>query len=350
LSAPAEIATTNKAAGPAKPIVCAPARLKRHGRRGYTAGMKLIVVTPAGREKYLRLLSHHILKSTDVAEWHLWDNCRNEADRAYLHRLAASDPRCRLKQLPGADGGWNIIGAFFQFCDDPDALYLRLDDDIVFIEDGFLARFVKRAEAERGKAVWFSPVVINNGVCNFLLKHFARVSIEGPITCQAMCPFAWRYAEFPEALHPAFIEAVRSGRLGDFRVPDRDVRLSRHSINAVGFFGAEKLALGDLFMPPGWKDEEEWLSAVLPAKLDRPGTIFGDLLVAHFSFYTQERRLLQTDILERYYALAGLPAPRYDKPVDKVRLKDRLRPWRKPRSHAPEYKVTLPEDGPALRS
>jgi hypothetical protein len=312
--------------------------------------MKLIVVTPAGREKYLRLLSHHILKNSDVAEWHLWDNCRNEADRTYLHKLAASDPRCRLKQLPGADGGLGIIGSFFSFCDDPDALYLRLDDDIVFIEDGFFARFVKRAEAERGKSVWFSPLVINNAICGFLMKHFARVSISGPITCQAMCPHSWPFPQFPEALHPVFVEAVRTGRLDDFRTPDREVKLSHFSVNALGFFGAEKLALGDQFMPPGCLAEEEWLSAVLPARLDRPGKIFGDLLVAHFSFHPQERRLLQTDILEQYYALAGLPAPHYDKPVDKVRLKDWLRPWRKPRGYAPEYKIVLRDKPAASRA
>ena len=305
--------------------------------------MKLIVITPAGREKYLRLLSHYILKSPEVAEWQLWDNCRNETDRAYLHALAASDPRCKLKQLSGADGGWGIIGNFFRFCDDPDALYLRFDDDVVFIEDCFFARFVERALAERGKAIWFAPIVVNNAICNFLLKHFSRVAISGPITCQAMCPFSWAYPNFPEALHPVFINAARQGRLDDFRVPDREMKLSRFSINALGFFGAEKVALGDLFLPPGYLAEEEWLSAILPTKLDRAGKIFGDLLVAHFSFYTQEHRLLQTDILDGYYRLAGLPIPQFERPVDKVRLRDRLRPWRTQKNDAPQYKVSLRE-------
>jgi hypothetical protein len=303
--------------------------------------MKLIVVTPAGREKYMRLLSHYVLGSPDVAEWQLWDNCRNESDRAYLRTLAGSDHRCRLKQLPDANGDNQAIGSFFQFCDDPDALYLRLDDDIVFIEEDFFSKFTARAMAERGRAIWFAPIVINNAICGFLLQQFSRVVISGPITCQAMCPHAWAYPNLPEALHPVFIEAVRSGRLGDFRVPDRDVRLSRFSVNAIGFFGAEKIALGDTFLPPGCTEEEEWLSAVLPAKTDRPGMIFGDLIVAHFSFYTQENRLLQTGILDAYYALAGLPAQQFKRPAEKVRLKDRLRPWRKRKSNAPQYQVSL---------
>ena len=304
--------------------------------------MKLIVVTPAGREKYLRLLSHHVLKSPEVYEWHLWDNCRNEADRAYLQRLAASDPRCKIKTLPNADGTINVIGRFFRFCDDADALYLRLDDDVVFLEEGFLPGFKARAMAEKGAALWYAPLIINNAVCSSLIKNLSRVLIEGPLTCQAMCPFSWAHASFPEALHPVFIEAVRTNRLGDFRVPDREVRLGRFSINAIGFFGSDVLDIGELFYPPPGNDEEEWLSATLPAKLDRPGKVFGDLVAAHFSFFTQEQRLLQTSILDDYYALAGLPAPLYEKPVVRMRLKDRLRPWRKPRNRGPDYRISLP--------
>ena len=304
--------------------------------------MKFIVVTPAGRERYLRLLSHYVLGSPFVSEWHLWDNCRNPQDRAYLHALAASDPRCKLKQLPGADGNFGIIGAFFRFCDDPDTFYLRLDDDVVHIEDGLFEHMLERATALRGSAIWFAPLIINNAVCAALMKQLARVRIEGPISCQAMCPYAWAHADFPIALHPVYIEAAQSGRLSDFHIPDREIRASRFSINAIGFFGADKLALGDMFMPPGMLAEEEWLSASLPVRMNTCGKVLGNMTVAHFSFYTQERRLLQTDILDRYYSLAGLPVPLYEKPVDGKRLKDMLRPWKKPKtSDRPSYRISL---------
>jgi hypothetical protein len=302
--------------------------------------MKLIVVTPAGRERYLRLLSYYVLGSPEVVEWQLWDNCRTESDRRYLQELAASDPRCRIKELPGANGNLGVIGEFFRFCDDPEALYLRLDDDIVFVEPGFFEKFKAKAMAAKGSALWFSPLVINNVICASLLQHFSRVVINGPITCQAMCPYAWAHASFPKAMHPVFIEAVRQGRLADFRVPDRDIRLSRFSINAIAFFGSDIARLGELFHHHRGA-EEEWYSVVLPAKLDTCGRIFGDLVVSHFSFYTQERKLLQTKILDAYYSLASLPVPDYEKPVDRKRLKDVLRPWRRPKSTEPEYAISL---------
>jgi hypothetical protein len=308
--------------------------------------MKLIVVTPAGRERYLRLLSHHVLKSPDVHEWQLWDNCRNDSDRAYLRQLAASDPRCIIKTLPHANGGFNVIGDFFRFCDDPDAFYLRLDDDVVFIEDGFFQRFMARVTAERGSAIWYAPMIINNAICNSLLKQLSGVRIEGPLTSQASCEFSWAHASFPQTLHPVFVEAVRTGQLEAFRVPDREIRLSRFSINAIGFFGSDIVGLGDRFHPPSG-DEEEWLSVTLPTKLDRPGKIFGDLIVAHFSFYTQERQLLRTNILDSYYHLIGLAPPSYQKPP--IRLRDRLRQWRRGRraSTPPSYTISLPARIPA---
>ncbi|MBZ9676949.1 hypothetical protein [Mesorhizobium sp. ES1-1] len=302
--------------------------------------MKLIIVTPAGRERYLRLLSHHVLKCPDVDEWHLWDNCRNEADRAYLQHLAAADPRCKIKTLPHADGTFNVIGDFYQFCDDSDAFYLRLDDDVIFVEDGFFPKFMARVMAERGSALWYAPLIINNAICNSLIKQLSRVRVDGPLTCQASCQFSWAHASFPQALHPVFVEAVRTGRLDDFRVPDRDIGLSRFSINALGFFGSDIVDLGDAFHPIG--DEEEWLSATLPMKLGRPGKIFGDLIVAHFSFYTQERQLLRTNILDSYYQLAGLAPPIYEK--HPIRLRDRLKQWRRGRraSRPPRYTISLP--------
>lgn len=291
----------------------------------------------------MRLLSHYVLGSPEVTEWQLWDNCRTDSDRAYLQQLAASDPRCVIKRLPSADGSTRNIGDFFRFCDDTEALYLRLDDDIVFTEPGFFERFKQRVLAARGEALWFSPLVVNNAICSALIQNLSKVRVKGPITMQAMDPFSWAHASFPIAMHPVLMEAARRGRLDDFRVPDREVRGGRFSINAIAFFGDEIAALGDLFEPPN-QNEEEWYSAVLPMKLNRPGKILGDLLVSHFSFYTQEQELLETTILEDYYRLAGLPTSNLNKPRPKRRGLRRLL-WQlrkqKQRGPVPAYSISL---------
>jgi hypothetical protein len=85
------------------------------------------------------------------------------------------------------------------------------------------------------------------------------------------------------------------------------------SINCIGFFGADVARLGDLFCPLG-VDDEEWISGVLPLLTRRVGRVLGGNTVAHYSFYTQEFVLNQTDILDKYYSQAGVfrrhPFPR----------------------------------------
>ncbi len=49
---------------------------------------KIVVVTPAGRRAYLELLSKYVIDDADIDEWHLWDNCRLQADRYHINQLA----------------------------------------------------------------------------------------------------------------------------------------------------------------------------------------------------------------------------------------------------------------------
>jgi hypothetical protein len=54
-------------------------------------------------------------------------------------------------------------------------------------------------------------------------------------------------------------------------------------------------------------DDEEWISAVLPSLTGKPGRIIGNLVVSHFSFFTQEEDLLRTGLLQDYADLVGVP-------------------------------------------
>ena len=51
-------------------------------------GKRIVVVTPAGRERYLRLLAAHVLSSPLVDDWHLWLNTRDDGDLAFMAALS----------------------------------------------------------------------------------------------------------------------------------------------------------------------------------------------------------------------------------------------------------------------
>lgn len=265
--------------------------------------MKVIVVTPAGRRRYLELLAKYVLGDPGVAEWQLWDNCRDPADRTYIESLA--DPRIKIVSLPDSKGDNRSINKFYRTMTDPDAFYVKLDDDICYLPPGFFGRFAAKAAAGKENAIWFSPVVINNAICSWLLSFHRKIQSSHPLSCLASCEIGWRNPEFAVLLHRAFLERLEANRVESLHIPDATMTMGRFSINCLGVFGRDRNALGDAFCPLD-VDDEEHISAFLPMLTKRPGQIIGDEVVAHFAYYTQERVVLDTDILARYYQFEAM--------------------------------------------
>lgn len=275
--------------------------------------LRIIAVTPAGRRAYLELLAHYVLADDSIDEWQLWDNCRTDDDRAFLAVLAERHPKIRIVTGEGARGRNGSINQFYRHCAVAGDFFIKLDDDIVWLPPGFGGALAARAVAERGRYSWWSPVVVNNAICTWLMKVAGRLETKRWIAALADDATGWRSPDFAEALLGAFLDAASAGQLDRFETPDAQVSLGRYSINCIGFFGDDVLRLGEQFCPLR-VDDEDWISATIPARTGRPGRVIGNLLACHFAFYTQEMRLLRTGLLDRFYALAGLqrnaPLPR----------------------------------------
>lgn len=297
--------------------------------------MKVIVVTPAGRRRYLELLAKYVLGDEAVAEWHLWDNCRDPADRAYIRSLA--DPRIKIVSLPDSNGDNRSINKFYRTMSDPNAFYVKLDDDICYLPPGFFGRFAAKAAASSTNAIWFSPLVINNAICSWLLSFHGKIRSSHPLSCLAACEIGWKSAEFAVLLHRAFLNKLEANRVKDLYIPDATMTMGRFSINCLGVFGTDRVALGDAFCPLD-VDDEEHISAFLPMLTGRPGQIIGDEVVAHFGYYTQERVVLDTDILARYYRVEAMQA----RPSNAPNFLEQAMP-----ASAGQFRNTAPELVPA---
>ena len=108
--------------------------------------MKIVVVTPAGRERYLKLLYKQLniqRKSFDNFEWHLWENTRNDNDKTYITKLADHNDWIKIieKNIDNRIKGTNIaIAKFWEYTTDPNTIYIRLDDDIVWLDKNFIPK------------------------------------------------------------------------------------------------------------------------------------------------------------------------------------------------------------------
>jgi hypothetical protein len=281
-------------------------------------GHSIIAVTPAGRRHYLEILKQYVLSDASICEWQLWDNCRRQSDRDYIEELARRHPKIRIVRAPAVDGSNKAINQFYQGLTDRNCFYIKMDDDIVYLPKQFGRRLYEAARAEEGQFVYWSPLVINNAICSWLIKHHSGMSVQANVIAAASCATGWRNPFFAESLHRAFIEAIDGDWIESFAVPNFKLSLARFSINCIGFFGSDVARLGIRFCPPDC-DDEEWISAVLPSNLGKFGRIIGDLVVAHFSFFTQETELLRSGILDEYFRIAEVDPVSYPKGYGSLR-------------------------------
>jgi hypothetical protein len=266
---------------------------------------KICVVSPAGRKRYLDLLKEYVLSDRGVTSWVLWENCRNAEDRAAVRELAMSDSRISVVQRPGTDGGYAAVSKFWDFPQDPDTFYIKVDDDIVFCQENLFSSLRAAAVAcpDRDETLLYSPLVVNNTTCTWILKHFSAVDVPEKVRLNIFEPVAWLETELAARLHSNLLESIALGDLGRFRTRDFQIMVNRFSINFVGWFGDVSAALGQRWrIPPDLRDEE-WYSAVLPTSIGRGTHVFGSLLCAHFAYRLQEEQLLRTNLLERYAQL-----------------------------------------------
>ncbi len=285
--------------------------------------MKVVVCTPAGRKRYLEILKGFLVNNPVVTEWHLWQNCRKQSDLEYIYELARREDKVKIIEENFVDGTNRSVNKFYRRCSDPDTFYIKIDDDIVYINPNTIERLLSIAKEEKGRHLYWSPVVINNAVCSAVLSARGILETGAFISAQASDNVGWRSPLFALRLHEAFLNILDKGAvdelLDDYRI---SLGAERFSINCIGFWGDAVSYFGDQFCPPT-VDDEEWISAVLPIKSGLSGRLVGNALVSHYSFYTQEFYINRSqNILARYGKFVSCGAP--DVP-DKVVLKKMMK-------------------------
>lgn len=259
--------------------------------------MKRIIVTPAGRQKYLRLLFLNLTNNKNIFdEWHLWLNTNNQDDIDYCAKLAKEYTWIRVIYLdvPYREG-WTIH-TFYKHCVDEDAIYLKLDDDIVFIQ-GLDKIFEFRLNNPQYFLV--SGSVINNALCSYLYQHYGILDYSyGHVEFDCNDKVGWQNAYFAEYLHNQFLKN-----------PDKfynafynwDLNHIRFSINAIAWLGSDfkkfngQVEIGD----------EVWLTTRYQKIIDKINCIYGGSTFVHFQFNVQKQHLETTNLLANYEAFCN---------------------------------------------
>lgn len=254
----------------------------------------IIVCTPAGRQRYLEILARYILTNPNISEWHLWANTDNRSDLNYLddleRRFGSSGSSNQTPKIRIIRPSWPFEGAFsihryFPVSMNPDAIYVRLDDDIIWIADSAIERLAYRRLKDPHPFLMYGNV-INSGLTSHLHQRAGRLTkVHGIAGYLCMDEVGWGKWEFARDAHLAFLDKPNTEH---WTLTDWDLYFyERHSINTISWLGSDV---------PRWagmmdRDEEWWLSVEAPTRSQRPCKIVGDAVFVHFAFYSQRKKL-----------------------------------------------------------
>ena len=242
--------------------------------------MKCILVTPVGRERYLSKLYKHIKRQKNEFDvWHLWMNTIIKEDIDYIESLAKSETWIKIiykdliKIIPDKGSSCRNLNLFYGDYREPSVIYIKIDDDIVFMETDFIKKLKDFRMSNRNNPIVF-PNIINNNYFNDIHKHIKDIDKSLP------------EREYALQIHKVF----KDNPMTDFYFDDIVLNdFKRVGIQCFSWIGNDfPKMFNKLCSDPMRHDDEQWLSFKFPLKVGVPNKVRGDCLCVHYSYNSQQ--------------------------------------------------------------
>jgi hypothetical protein len=263
---------------------------------------KVVTCTPYGRKKYFEILSKYLLHCRNIIDRHqIWINTNNEDDIEYAKSLEAQYPDffeiiyCPIENL--GEYRNETIHLFFEYCKDPNTVYVRFDDDIVWFDHNELENFIKFRVLAKEYFIIYANIV-NNGLCHYIHQRIGSVSLsDSPPVEYKSDNKLWKDGNIGLSILKQFIAHYENNAhqiymFGLWQLLDLEIC----SINVISWLGSE-FAKIDKFHP----FEENWFSNYKPQERNTINCIYGGFLAVHYAFHTQ-RNIIDShpEVLESF--------------------------------------------------
>ncbi len=181
---------------------------------------------------------------------------------------------------------------------DPDTIFLKSDDDVVYLQLSELQDFIDFRAAQPHYFL-VSANVVNNNVCAYYQQQNGAIPqalMELELPEGGFKGTLWSSRDLATRLHDHFLDDPDA-----FRKLPRDVIewRQRLSINFVAWIGRDAV-----YMAAYMGDDEHATSVEIPQYLGRPNCIYPGMLVGHLTFFPQDPDFEHERILGRYRELA----------------------------------------------
>jgi hypothetical protein len=273
------------------------------------------VFIPAGRKRVMSILMDNLVRFRHIVDKvQVWVNTDDDQTEDYawlmslpdtydnwveLHFVTYEQYKIRPKQMrTGLFYADNTV--------DKDTIYIRMDDDIVFIEDGFFVNLLD-FRIEHPKYFLIFANIWNNAIISFIHQRLGNIPMKPYLVEEPYCMdlVGWQNPKFGAMIHDILQEHIAAGSCQDLFFDRADLNEAhRFSISCFCFFGKDFAEFGGVvgLRKDGTLrfDEEIWLTEVYPTTNKKINTICGSALVAHYSFLTQRPYLDTLPILQNY--------------------------------------------------
>lgn len=275
---------------------------------------KIVICTPAGREKYLSIFKKFIYRKMEeglIDEWQLWQNTINPQDIAYLESMEKENPKVKIYKIEEPitiqnQPTWNSLQThkFFKFAQDDNTIYIRFDDDIIWAEENAIEMIVQ-ARIDHPNAYIIYPNIINSTICTSWHQEIGALNEEhGIVRKERPDDLNWAYLDsfnysdsgLINHIHKTFQKRYNENSLSAYYLPSKSFDDYKHfSICSICWWGKDHIDCGYV--------EEPQLSYELPMKFQRPVWFCGNALLVHFSYHTQRDFMNTTNHLEFYKSI-----------------------------------------------
>jgi hypothetical protein len=289
--------------------------------------MKKIIVTAAGREEYLSILLKymvHAKKENEFDEWHLWHNTEVQSDIDYIYNLEKEYDFIKVLPFPDketivktcfcdgaiyADGKMvyaHTIKYFYPIDGvNEDSLYLKLDDDIVFIKKQSIQKIFNYRLKDTEHFLVYGNTINNVAMANIHQNIGVLPSDMGKVSFSPIDKLGLYSGDFVKFTHNNFFEKYDAGLLDQYNFEPLVIEdYVPVAIQAISWRG-EDYSKFEGKIPPNEHDEV-FQAQARPKIEGRKNIIVGDTLFVHYCATTTRPYMdNHRDILSRYDSISN---------------------------------------------
>lgn len=282
---------------------------------------KVKVFIFAGREQTMKLLMSQ-LKSDYIDEIIIAKNTNVLSDLKYLDSLKDNFDKIKYIELPAEikrdnHKAWKYL---YNFMQDEDSIYFKMDDDIIFIEPDYFEKTLEY-KINHPEILCVFPVIVNNPYCCTLLKeHPLMFSNYNNYDMMNAYFYSGKYGA---QLHELFLldPTNKRWKIKDhvfgkegvyFKNKNHEENVTRKvpwdyaeriGINSICYFGKDFKKLNIAKNITECYSDELYLVYNIFKRTSQKHCVLGNTLISHFAFSGQKGLRERNDILDEYKKL-----------------------------------------------